>query len=160
MKKSAQKRLYVVRHADALPGPDDAIRPLSKKGRKQSAVIGAFLRRIGVWVDAVWQSELLRAQQTAEIIAKEMRSKNSPLTIQGLGPDDSISALHKRLDAFNGNLMIVGHAPSLPALIPSLLGLARQRQIIDLKKGGVVCFETDESGKWILLWCVEPDICK
>ena len=160
MKKSAPKKLYVVRHADALPGSNDETRPLSKKGRKQSEVVGTFLKRIGVSVDAIWQSELLRAQQTAEIITKKMRSKKVPVTVNGLGPDESVWALRKRLDGFNGDLMIVGHAPSLPSLINSLLGLGRQRQVVDLKKGGVACFETDEHGTWAMLWCVEPDICK
>jgi phosphohistidine phosphatase len=160
MKKTPQKQLYIVRHADALPGADDAVRPLSKKGRKQSAVIGSFLKRISISVDAIWQSELLRAQQTAEIIAKKMRLKRAPETVKGLGPDDSIPALRKRLDAFKGNLMIIGHAPSLPSLIPFLLGLTERQQIVDLKKGGVACLEVDKSGKWVLLWCVEPSICE
>jgi len=159
MKKTVSKRLYIVRHADALPGADDTARPLSKEGRRQSAVIGAFLKRIGVSVDAVWQSQLLRAQQTAEIIAKKMLSVQ-PTTIQGLAPDNSTSALVKKVNAFKGNLMLVGHAPFLPLLIPVLLGLAVQRPIVNLKKGSVACFETDESGKWLMRWCVEPGICK
>jgi phosphohistidine phosphatase len=160
MKRSISKRLYVVRHADSPPGANDAARPLSKKGRKQSATIGTFLKHIDIAVDAIWQSNLIRAQQTAEIIAKKLRSKNAPVTVKGLGPDDSVAALHKRLNTFKGNLMIVGHSPSLPNLIPSLLGVGSRRQIVDLKKGGVACLEMGDSGKWVLLWCIEPNICR
>jgi phosphohistidine phosphatase len=158
MKKTGLKRVYIVRHADALAGADDAIRPLSAKGRKQSAVIGAFLKRIGVSVDAVWQSELLRAQQTAGIIAKKIKAKK-PVTVKGLAPDDRVSSIGKRLNAFKGNLMVVGHGPFMPRLITMLLGSTEGRPIVDLKKGGAACLETDEAGKWTLVWCVEPGIC-
>jgi phosphohistidine phosphatase len=160
METSIIKRLYVVRHADAVPGSNDTTRPLSKKGRKQSEVVGSFLNRADISVDAIWQSELLRAQQTAQIIAKALRSGGVPVTTAGLNPDDSVSALQRRISAFKGDLMVVGHAPSLPCLISSILGLPQQHLIVDLKKGGVACLERDESGRWTMLWCIEPGICR
>lgn len=159
MKTPITRRLYVVRHADAVAGADDAIRPLSRKGRRQSQAVGRFLHRAGVSVDTIWQSDLLRAQQTAGIIAKALHSENAPVTVKGLGPDDSVQTLMKRINAFSGNLMVVGHAPSLPALIAPILGLPPRHHILDLKKGAVACFETDDSDRWTLLWCVEPGIC-
>jgi phosphohistidine phosphatase len=159
MDASAARRLYIVRHADAEPGIDDTIRPLSRKGRRQSKTIGSFLRRAGVSVDAIWQSDLLRAQQTAEIVAKAIQRPDTPVTVKGLGPDDSVRTLLRRINAFRGNLMVVGHAPSLPCLVPLILRLPQQHQVINLKKGSVVCFETDASGRWSLQWCIEPGIC-
>ncbi|HEY5139058.1 MAG TPA: phosphohistidine phosphatase SixA [Methylococcales bacterium] len=158
VKKQQTRLLYVVRHADAVAGYDDAIRPLSKKGQKQAADVGAFLKKIGVQVDAVWHSGLVRARQTAEIIADRMKTKQTPEAVDEFGPDDNPIKMRKKIEAFNGDLMVVGHAPSFPELIPVLLGLSDRHLIVDLKKAGVVCLETDEAGKWLIKWCIDSDL--
>ena len=44
-------RLYFLRHAAALDGMDDALRPLSATGRQQARTLARFLRRSGITFD-------------------------------------------------------------------------------------------------------------
>jgi len=61
--------LYLVRHAEAAPGDPDELRPLTPNGRKQARSLGQRLRSTGVRADVVLTSPLLRAQETAQIVA-------------------------------------------------------------------------------------------
>ena len=66
-------RVHLLRHAhagDAFEwiGNDD-LRPLTKKGRRQSERLGAFLEAHDVRPDVIVSSPKVRALQTAEIVA-------------------------------------------------------------------------------------------
>lgn len=63
--------IYLVRHGeqqDAEHGLDDG--PLSPRGQRQAELIAARLS--GVPMDAVWHSPLVRATETARVIAERM----------------------------------------------------------------------------------------
>ncbi|POH85177.1 histidine phosphatase family protein, partial [Ralstonia pickettii] len=65
--------LYLVRHGehqDAQHGLEDG--PLSPRGRRQAELIADRLS--GVPFDAVWHSPLLRAAETARVIAERLPS--------------------------------------------------------------------------------------
>jgi len=63
-------KLYLVRHADALPVGGkidrDAERPLSQTGLQEAALAGQALALLEPALDAVLVSPLLRARQTGE----------------------------------------------------------------------------------------------
>ncbi len=69
--------LYLIRHADAVPLgeqgiTDDAHRPLSAKGIIQTIALAASLGRMGVRLDKIVSSPLLReanGRGNAEIVA-------------------------------------------------------------------------------------------
>ena len=63
-------KLYFLRHADALPDQDDAVRALSQTGKKEAQSLARFLKNAGVAFDAAFTSPLVRARQTAEIVLK------------------------------------------------------------------------------------------
>lgn len=87
-----------------------------------------------------------------------MKTKKTPEAVDEFGPDDAPTKMRKKIDSFNGDLMVVGHAPSFPELIPVLLGLSGRHLMVDLKKAGVVCLGNDEMGKWLIKWCIDPDL--
>src|SRR5439155_26342392 len=63
--------LFLIRHAEAAPlgsagVQDDAERPLTRAGRASCKPLAEALQRIGVRLDRVATSPLLRARQTAE----------------------------------------------------------------------------------------------
>ena len=66
-------RLHLVRHAHAGDPAewegDDALRPLTRKGRRQSEQLGTFLGERGIRPDVIVSSPKVRALQTAEIVA-------------------------------------------------------------------------------------------
>ena len=69
----AELELYLLRHAHAgQPADwagDDAERPLTAKGRRQATALGLFLTERAVAPDAIVSSPLLRALETARLVA-------------------------------------------------------------------------------------------
>lgn len=73
--KTGATELYLVRHADALPGPETVIpgggydtQPLSELGRRQAEAVGDWLA--GVNFAAIYASPLRRTQETASPLAR------------------------------------------------------------------------------------------
>src|SRR5687768_10919251 len=72
-------RLLVIRHARAhstkqfaLTGVSDELRPLTVEGAERMRIAAAGLRRLIDRVDVLATSPMLRARQTAEIVAGEI----------------------------------------------------------------------------------------
>jgi probable phosphoglycerate mutase len=70
------REVWLIRHADAYLGLGSLAAgtvdpPLSERGREQAARLAA--RLAGVSLDAVWSSDLRRAVETAEAVARERR---------------------------------------------------------------------------------------
>src|SRR5262245_12672064 len=63
--------LYLIRHAQAVDGSGvrDEERPLTVKGRRDALDVGASLLRHGVQLDVIASSPLVRAVETAELVA-------------------------------------------------------------------------------------------
>ena len=69
-------RVFLVRHgiaADAAPGQPDESRPLTAKGRRRFRRTARAFARLGERVDKLITSPLVRAVQTAEILARALR---------------------------------------------------------------------------------------
>ena len=82
--------LYIVRHAIAADRgeqwPDDTKRPLTEEGinRFKEAVEG--LAWLGVEIDEIFTSPLVRAKQTATLLADGLGNKTSVKTLDALAP--------------------------------------------------------------------------
>jgi phosphohistidine phosphatase len=132
--------LYLVRHAIAAERgeawPDDRQRPLTADGidRFRRAVAG--LRRLGVRVDIVLTSPLVRARQTADLLATGLGGRSRVCDLEALAPGyrprhvaDAVLALEAE-----PRMALVGHEPGLGELAAFLIGA---RQPLAFKKGGV-----------------------
>lgn len=152
--------LYLLRHAhagdpEAWDG-DDAARPLSEKGRRQSERLGAFMAERRFAPDALVTSPKLRALQTAELFG-------APLSLPVVedrrlaGPLD-LDALASVVDAAGGRrVVLVGHDPDFSELAATLSGAA----YLQLKKGALcrldVALPLQPAGG-ILRWLLPPDL--
>src|SRR5688500_13504131 len=120
--------LYLVRHAIAdqrgPQWPNDAKRPLTEQGiaRFTEAVKG--LREIDVEIDETFTSPLVRARQTAEILAAGLKHKPHIKILKALEPGHGPAAVIERLaeDARKTRVALVGHEPDLGELASHLLG--------------------------------------
>jgi phosphohistidine phosphatase len=156
-----QTELYLLRHAHAgdpmaWEGPDE-IRPLSKKGRRQSERLGGFLSGVGFRPDAIVTSPKVRALQTAEHVAEALGQK---VVIDGrLGGGFGVADLRSlvaELDA-PARLVIVGHDPDFSALVNDLCGTTD----LFVRKGALVRIDIDgpiEPGAGALRWLIPPDL--
>jgi phosphohistidine phosphatase len=132
--------LYLVRHAIAAERgsewPDDTKRPLTERGiqRFKEAVKG--LRRLDVTLDEIFTSPLVRAKQTAEILAAGVEGKPPVKVLDALAPGHSAASVMTQLAraAKRRRIAIVGHEPELGELAAHLIGAGRA---LPFKKGGI-----------------------
>lgn len=139
-------RIYVVRHGDAEPaavGAADAGRRLTAKGRRQSARVGGALRVLDAVPALVLTSPLPRARQTAELAVAAMAGKRRrpPIRVlDRLAPGAYAGDVLDAIPAGAPSVMLVGHQPTLGALVGALIG-GMHAPPIDLSTGSVACLE-------------------
>ncbi len=69
--------LYLLRHAEAeQEAASDGERQLTERGRGQARTIGRFCARNDLYPETIITSPLARAQQTAKIVADELKIAN------------------------------------------------------------------------------------
>src|SRR5262245_15233538 len=93
--------LYLVRHAIAAERgdewPDDAKRPLTKRGIRRFRECATGLRESGVAVDEIFTSPLVRAKQTADILAAAMDDRPPVKTLDALAPGHKVQNVMTQL---------------------------------------------------------------
>jgi phosphohistidine phosphatase len=144
--------LYVVRHGVAEeigPDGDDRSRRLTPSGRRKMRIVAAGLRTLGVRLDVLLASPMVRAAETAAIIAEVLDHTPSPRELpalaQGVPPVETARALHAFVR--HDNVAIVGHEPGLSGLVALLLTGSAEGLRLVLKKGGVVALEMRDPGR-------------
>lgn len=154
--------LYLVRHAIAEPRgdewPDDSLRPLTDRGRKRMRQIAQHLSARGVEVERVLTSPLVRARQTADLLAPVWARAATPRGVDALAPGVAPARVAGALRAHAGAgpLCVVGHEPGLGELAAWLLGSAKP---LPFRKGGAACLEAPVSltrGSATLVWLATP----
>lgn len=158
-------QLLVVRHGIAEEpdiayrrGVSDDNRELTKEGREKMQRAARGLKLKIEKIDLIFHSPLLRAQQTAEIIAAEYKAAQLELLKQlrpETDPADTISELAPLIGDFE-NIAIVGHQPHVSAFISYVL-TARYGNFVNMKKGAVCCLQFPNrlrEGQAILNWHV------
>ncbi len=159
-------KLYVIRHAIAaapahLP---DAMRPLSTEGQRKFRLAAKGLTRLKPRIDLILFSPLLRARQTAEILAEALEGIcRRPIHLEKA----DCLAPPGRLDAFILQLMelkkaatgvaVVGHEPVLSDWIGQICFNEPGR--CELKKGGMALLELEASaGRGKLKYLLPPGV--
>jgi phosphohistidine phosphatase len=113
-------RLYLVRHADAVPGEPDELRPLTAHGRQQARELGARLAAEGADGAAVVTSPLLRARETAEEIARALGTRAEP--DHRLAPGATASTVREAAAGHGETVVAVGHQPDWARVAAELTG--------------------------------------
>jgi phosphohistidine phosphatase len=152
-------KLYLIRHAAAIARGEhivDEHRYLTLRGRQSFRITARKMRKRGAMPDAIVTSPLVRAVQTAEILAQGLAFKGKLVVSAELAPGFDVAKLHRILASFKktSGLALVGHEPDLGEVAGTLLKLGRP---FPLKKGMVVALkiptakqDTQASLKWVL----------
>ncbi len=159
-------RLLIVRHAVAeeretfaATERDDAERPLTEQGRRKFRKSALGLRGLVPALDVLATSALLRAVQTADILAK-VYGVGDVVRLRELEPEAHAAALLPWLHAqrHRAVVAVVGHEPHLSSLAERLL-TGGDREFVELKKGGACLIDLGEgprSSRAALLWLLTP----
>ena len=152
--------VYLMRHGIASPrgelGIDDSVRPLTIEGADKVRRICRALKKLKVSIDEVWASSLLRARQTADIVAETFGLTQGVRNVRELEPGGDLRALCEQLRGTHGlaGVLLAGHEPDMSELASTLIS-GRSEIAIRFKKGGVACIELDDLSResWgQLLW--------
>lgn len=143
--------LFILRHGIAVePGTpgfeNDSERPLIPKGRRQLRQSCLALRKMKLKPDLILSSPLIRARETAEIVAAELKCQKWLCFSENLRPRGNLGKLVAELNALKAapqSVLLVGHEPDLSRLI-SLLIAGRPDAALDLKKGGLARLEAEQ----------------
>jgi phosphohistidine phosphatase len=156
-------QLLVIRHAiaedrDGFTG-DDAERPLTAKGRRRMRAGVRGLKRVVRRLDLLASSPLVRARETADIVAEVYR--NVPrVEVTELSPGAPPDAFLQWL-AGQGDrqvVAVVGHDPMLSVLV-TWLAAGRVEPGIELKKGAACLLDFPgplAAGSGVLQWSLTP----
>jgi phosphohistidine phosphatase len=151
--------VLLMRHGEAVgeaPGLGDAGRFLTEKGRK-------ITRRAARWLArkpkrcpaAIWTSPLVRAVQTAEILAEIAGVRAGVQAVAelspGRDPKDLVALL--RAETNKGPIALVGHEPSLSLLAAALLGAST---LPGFKKSGIVALSFEGEQLAELVFAFDP----
>lgn len=155
-------RLVVFRHgpaeeADPLHWPDDDRRPLSADGKTETKRAAHGLAGLLGTVDRIATSPAERASATAELLREVLeppvKAETWPELAPG-SPPEPILARAGRAARPGRDLVVVGHAPTLPALVGYAL-LGDPVPFVRLARGGAACVEFSAGvrpGAGILAW--------
>jgi len=155
-------KLYFLRHGQAGEREDwhgdDFDRPLTTDGIKRMEREADTIAELDLEVETIITSPLVRARQTAEIVAKRLKLRKNLIEDENLGLEFNLQRLVQILEHYPkaGTVMLVGHEPSMSRTMGQLVGGAR----IDFKKGALACVElVDASAPTAeLVWLIPPRV--
>ena len=142
--------LYIMRHGLAVARgsigfADDAQRPLQPEGKDKMQEIAEGLKRVGLELDWVVSSPLVRAVETARIVAESLASSAAVDVCDAMrpggSPEEVIAFLAKRPS--RTRVLVVGHEPDLSELAARLIG-AGSHANLGFKKGGCCMISFEE----------------
>jgi phosphohistidine phosphatase len=158
--------LYFLRHGKAVelgePGArDDFHRALTPNGVEETAAEAETLLALAVRPDLILTSPLVRANQTAKIVAERLAPKKGLIETDLLAPECDLSQLRKLLEQHAGaeSVMLVGHEPDLSTLVGELI--AAQGARVEMKKGGIAAVQVRglvQPGGGLLQWLAPPKL--
>jgi phosphohistidine phosphatase len=147
--------IYLVRHGEAEPERIDPQRPLTSLGRKEVEAVARMAAAKDVRVSVIFHSGILRAQETAEILARHLQLSFAVRQLSGLLPQDDPAIARAELEAAGSPIMLVGHLPHLNRLAALLVCGDAERQIVDFAPATLACCVND-GGKWTIAWTLAP----
>ena len=158
----ATLELYLVRHGIAATRgeeyPDDSKRPLTSRGIARLKKEAGALNDLGIVFELIITSPLVRARQTADVLAESLKTKPPVAMSDSLAPAGTPAGVMQEIarHARKGKIALVGHEPNMGELAARLIGA---RTALEFKKGAIcrIDFEVlPPRGLGQLRWFVTP----
>lgn len=159
-------KLLVIRHGAAMDqevfartGKSDDLRPLTAEGKAEMKKVALGLLAEVRTLDVLATSPLVRARQTADIVAAAY-GVGPPTIVDALVPEAPLEGFEQWIAGFAEKkvVAIVGHEPHLSSLVTWLIA-GRHESRLRLRKGGACLIEFDSAVRHdsgILSWLATP----
>jgi phosphohistidine phosphatase len=152
-------RLYFVRHGEAediSASISDHERKLTAKGIERIQTAAEVISRLHIQPTHIYASPRVRAEQTAEIIAKALGKKVE--VNDAVNFNFNLSTVETLMTGLNNDdeLMFVGHEPSMSKVVGELTG-----GNVAMKKGGIARVDAvipTSPLRGQLIWLIAPKI--
>jgi phosphohistidine phosphatase len=133
--------IYLLRHGkaeDAGSRAGDAGRALANQGRKDIIAVAQWMKKQGLLFDLIATSPLIRARETAEIVAAALGQAGNVRIWETLLPDGDPDTICQDLGQFNedAQVLLVSHEPLLSLLISNIIS-GTSGAAIAMTKGGL-----------------------
>jgi phosphohistidine phosphatase len=161
LNRATEISLCFLRHGDAGDPTawedDDAERPLSKKGRRQSKRLGRLLADLDMRPDLILTSPKVRSAETARLVGRLVGRKPAvdERLAFGFGESD-LAGLVSGLGQEVLSVMLVGHDPDFSSTVSWLVGGS-----LTLRKGALALVVLPDrevaAGRGVLRWLLPPD---
>lgn len=140
--------LLLIHHAEAVSQVVDPQRPLTDAGYRHATRMAEVARDHGAAPATIWHSGKLRSRQTGHAFLSVCAPFAAFKMVRGLGPDDAPGIMQTAIQRESQDLAVVGHWPSLPALLDVLSPASAPMP----QHGVVALTTTDEGLTWSELW--------
>lgn len=125
--------------------------------------MAAYAEKLGFTVDRIYHSGKLRAQQTAEVLARHLGVVGKVEAKSGLNPNDEVAPIKDWLDQLSsqamGSIVIVGHLPFLDKLASLLVAGTEDAHVVAFQNAGIVKVVPKSTGSgYSIQWVITPDI--
>ncbi len=139
-------RVYLMRHGVAQDRHDPAViddesRPLTAEGIERTRLSAHGMVTLGMSIDAILSSPLVRAVQTADLLGQALGVPKLAIEVHpALLPEADPEALLPILRNLEvESALCIGHSPHLDLIVARLLGIPRA--VTGVKKAGLVVVE-------------------
>jgi phosphohistidine phosphatase len=148
--------VFLIRHAEAIDETlelRDPARHLTAAGRTQATSLGDRLRWHDCTPTHIWTSPLVRAVQTAELVATGLASTILVEVMPALAPGESARSVLAAMQALPADacVLLVGHEPGISGIGELLLGVT---DFAPLDKAEAARL-TDGQLRWRFAWNAE-----
>ena len=162
--KAQSFELYLIRHGIAAERgenyPDDTKRPLTNEGVVKLRKEAKALMALDITLDVILTSPLVRARQTAELVAAAFRNPPPIVTMASLAPGSAHNAIIEELSKQHRrhHIALVGHEPGIGELAGRLIG---SRRPLEFRKGAICRIDVaalPPAGPGQLRWFLTPRV--
>lgn len=147
--------LYLMRHGDAVSALENPQRPLSKDGRRRVEQTARSALERNIQVALVYHSGILRAMETAEILAAHLPRLAHIAALSGLLPEDDPSIVQGEIAAAGDSILLVGHLPFMGRLAGLLVAGDPDRSVVEFAPASMVCC-VRAAVRWQISWQITP----
>jgi phosphohistidine phosphatase len=149
-------KLYILRHGESLESTINPNRPLSVRGRNTIENLSKFLGTSNLSVSRILHSGILRAKETAEIVAKHIHCNTLPKAYPEIKPLDDPYEIILNIETLLSDTLIVSHLPFVDRLLTTLLILDESRPMVSFEPGTLVCLERVKEKIWSICFILTP----
>jgi phosphohistidine phosphatase SixA len=140
-------RVYLVRHGEAGAAATDHARRLTPAGRAHVARLAERAAAAGVRVEEIRHSGLVRAKETADVLAARLVPTCGVHEVAGICPEDDEDAVASELSLLAAPVLLVSHMPLVARLSARLVARGRAAVAVAFATSELRGFER-RNGAW------------